>query len=288
MSNRSYPADFSRPLREVPVATDEDVARMLERLRRRCKVGKVSVNDSSAQRTEDQPQGNTPSNVSAVANQSQGSGMVPREAHNLERTGSIPAPATSLAPASSAGPPSPASASVVSGAAEITATAGGGPHEAVPSSPPFQPTRSAPNISPRSLEERHPNSTRTHAGSNPAGEARNQAGPAPSDAVTQVPTPRGNLPNSLGVGPGSGCEQVPDGSSCSLAPSAPALQWERISPTAMRTTCGTWTCCKVIVGGYPRYELWKRIAGLERPVCVQRGMTAFLEAQDMAEAESCV
>ncbi len=77
MSNRSYPADFSRPLREVPVATEADVQRMLERLRRRCKVGKVSVD---------------------------------------------------LAPASSAGHPSPASASVVDGAAGITATAGGGLH----------------------------------------------------------------------------------------------------------------------------------------------------------------
>lgn len=151
MSNRSFPADFSRPLRETPVATDADVQAMLARLRRRC-----------AQ-----------------------SSLQPSAGQSLQ----------------------PAVPSVVSGGAAITTKAGGGPHEAVPSSPPFQPTRSAP------------------------------------------------------------------------------LVWERISPTAMRTTCGTWTCAKVTIGGYARYELWKRIAGPERSVCVKRGMTAFLEAQDMAQAE---
>lgn len=153
MSNRSFPGDFTRPLREVPVATDADVQAMLARLRRRC--AQISL----------QP---------------------------------------------SAGPSlQPAAPSVVSGGAESTATAGGGPHEAEhTASPPFQPTR-----------------------------------PAPS------------------------------------------LVWERISPTAMRTACGTWTCCRFTIGGYARYELWKRIAGLERPVCVKRGMTAFLEAQDIAQAE---
>lgn len=183
MSNRSYPADFSRPLREVPVATDEDVARMLERLRRRCKVGKVSVNGSVAQGSEQAP--------------------VEREV-----AGSIPAGTANLAPASSAGHPSPAGPLVVSGTAGITATAGGGPHETgCDSSLPFQPTRPAP------------------------------------------------------------------------------LVWERVNPTAMRTICGTWTCCKVVVRGLPQYELWRKIAGVERPIRLPRAYESFLKAQETAQAE---
>lgn len=188
---------------------------MLERLRRRCKVGKVSINDGSSSsgpvRDVDDSGG-----LGDRQNQCGGSShLQPANSVNdssstsTEISGSNAPPAVlNLAPASSAGHPSPAGASVVSGAAGITATAGGGSIEAEHGlAPPFQPTR-------------------------------------------------------------------------------PALVWERVSSTAMRTTCGIWTCCRVTIGGFPRYELWKRIAGLERPVCVKRGMTAFLEAQDLAQAET--
>lgn len=195
-----------KPFRETPVASEEEIHRMLERLRRRCKVGKVSVD---------------------------------------------------LAPASSAGPPSPASASVVSGAAGITATAGGGPHEAVPSSPPFQPTRSAPNQSPSILDENGNHGSDLLLGD--AGAERRSIRPG---------------------GPLDGL-----GSGCALAPSRPALQWERISPTAMRTTCGIWTCCRVTIGGVHSYELWRRVAGLERPIPVPPSLPNFDLAKQAAQDE---
>lgn len=64
-----------------------------------------------------------------------------------------------------------------------------------------------------------------------------------------------------------------------------ALEWERVSPYAMRTLCRTWTCCKVIQSGQVSYELYRVIAGLERPVCVRRGLDSFGEAKKTAETE---
>lgn len=196
MSNRSYPAAFSRPLREVPVATDEDVQRMLERLRRRCKIGKVSVNDSSVAQFRGIPEASAPAGVVEQPRQ----GMV---------VGSNPSVAVAnIDAASSAGPTLPAGSSVVSGTAAITATAGGGSNGVEHTAGfPFQPTRSAP------------------------------------------------------------------------------LEWERIGPYAMRTLCGTWTCCKVTIGGVASYELWRRISGLERPVRVLTPCKSFQDAKAAAQAE---
>lgn len=64
-----------------------------------------------------------------------------------------------------------------------------------------------------------------------------------------------------------------------------ALQWERVSPYAMRTLCRTWTCSKVYMGGEVGYELWRVIAGLERPVCVRRGLDSFDQAKTIAQME---
>lgn len=224
MSNRSYPADFSRPLREVPVATDEDVQRMLARLRRRCKVGKVSVNDSSAESCD-------------------ASGLPELDASGLPDGAKPSAPAVAnLAPASSAGPSLPAGALVVSGAAEITATAGGGSNGIEHGlSLPFQPTRPVP--------------INGSSSSGPVRDVHDSGG-------------LGDVQTNAGADP-----------ACS------PLQWERVASNAMRTTCGTWTCSKVTVMAKTSYELWRRIAGLERPMRVLQPFRSFDLAARAAQDE---
>lgn len=222
MSNRSYPADFSRPLREVPVATDEDVQRMLERLRRRCKVGKTS-----SQQAHEEARQRVELNFDA---------------------------------ASSAGQPSPADGLHVSAIAEKTACAGGGSQASIfDGGALIQPTRSAPIISP----------------SNTGSSGNHGSDPGLGDAGAER---RSIRPGGPSEGPGSGCEVSDD---TSLAPSAPVLVWERISQYAMRTTCGAYTCSKVVVNGIVTYELWMRQAGLERPICIGRGIPDFESAKRM-------
>lgn len=225
MSNRSYPADFSRPLREVPVATDEDVRRMLERLRRRCKVGKVSVSNGEPIASVRLPDGQQlPMNLQPKPSPIAGS-IPPRSELDL-------------APAPSAGHPSPADGLHVSAIADKTACADGGSRgSGYTSGLPFQPTRSAP---------------------------LNGSGVAQSLAEHGVDKSR-----------------LPGADPAAVA----ALQWERISPTAMRTTCGIWTCCKVTVGGVVTYELWRRIAGLERPLRAMRTWPSFDQARQAAQDE---
>lgn len=223
MSNRSYPAGFARPLREVPVATDEDVQRMLKRLRRRCKIGKTSsqqAHEEARPRVE----------LSLDFNDNSGELKEPKYQAQLP-DGAKPSPpaVANIDAASSAGQPSPAGSSVVSGGAAITATAGGGSNGAEPTgSFPFQPTRPAPD-------------------------SENRRSPSLVEESKRA--------------------------------ERPALHWVRLRPEAMGTICRTWTCCKVTVCGHAHYELWRRIAGLERPVCVKRGLSSFLQAQAIAQDE---
>lgn len=208
MSNRSYPAGFQRPLRKTPVVDDAEWAAMMDRLRRRSKIGKTSS----------------------------------QQAHDEAR--SRVELSFDLAPASSADTPTSAGGLHVSATADKTACAGGGSNGvSCDSGSPFQPTRpSLPVVKTQAHRQEH--------------------------------------------GPGSGCGDFPEFSPGSpIAPSVPALIWERISPTAMRTTCGTWTCCKVIVMGKPQYELFRRIAGLERPTRVLPSFETFADASKAAQDE---
>lgn len=165
---------------------------------------------------------------------------------------------TNIDAASSAGPTLPAGGLHVSATAEKTACAGGGSNGAEPpGSFPFQPTRPAPIL---------------------------------GDGVSALRTVNAAEPGSVGSpqpvqsneGPGGGCEVDAD---ASIASAVPALVWERVNSTAMRTTCGIWTCCKVTISGLNSYELWRRIAGLERPVRVLSPFLSFYQAKEAAQDE---
>lgn len=248
MSNRSYPADFSRPLREVPVANEAEIQAMLARLRRRCKIdGYDSVHDSSGELREPNlhqaqlPDGAKPSppavpNINAGANPAGASDG--RVAPTLKQTPSAGGGCTNAAALSSA--------SILS-------------------------TRPAP------IEEVMRNDPRS------VGESQRLHECLQSGNRNENTGINASAENTLN-GPGSGCEAELE-QSPSLAPSVPALVWERISPYAMRTLCGTWTCCRVTIGGIHSYELWRRMAGMERSVPVPPSFPSFDQARQAAQDE---
>jgi len=72
--------------------------------------------------------------------------------------------------------------------------------------------------------------------------------------------------------------------------SKPRLEW--CKPTskldmAVKTKCGTYSCCKVTVGGKPHYELWRLAPGAGWFARLDKGsgLDNFLQAQELARQD---
>ena len=69
-----------------------------------------------------------------------------------------------------------------------------------------------------------------------------------------------------------------------------ALQWEKPQKgsTGVRTKCGRYSCCKVVVSGKLHYELWKLAGATGAFTRLDRGsgLDNFLQAQVMAQQDA--
>lgn len=70
--------------------------------------------------------------------------------------------------------------------------------------------------------------------------------------------------------------------------SDPKLEWETPTPEAMaiKTKCGRYSCCKVVLNGKTTYELWKLAGGGSWFNCLNRGLDNFLQARKLAEIDA--
>lgn len=72
------------------------------------------------------------------------------------------------------------------------------------------------------------------------------------------------------------------------AKSVVKLEWERPTKEAMaiKTKCGRYSCCKVVVMGKTSYELWKLVPGGDWFTQLNKGLDNFLQAQELARQDA--
>jgi hypothetical protein len=70
----------------------------------------------------------------------------------------------------------------------------------------------------------------------------------------------------------------------------PALEWEKptVGGMAVKTTCGRYSCCKVVTSGRLHYELWKLAGGGSWFMRLDKGsgLDNFMQAQVMAQQDA--
>lgn len=105
---------------------------------------------------------------------------------------------------------------------------------------------------------------------------------SPTAGVKVVSVPEAAITATAG---GGDTLPVPDVRALPPSTRPAPLEWETLSPWAIRSSCRIWSGCKVLKAGKASYELWRRIAGLEHPVCIRRGLESFEQCQVIAAME---
>lgn len=74
-----------------------------------------------------------------------------------------------------------------------------------------------------------------------------------------------------------------------VIPNPPRLEWNKPEKgaTGVRTTCGRYSCSKVMVNGKTSYELWKLVPDASWFKSIAIGLDSFETAKKKAEEDLC-